>query len=428
MHLNLTAGLRHTISFSVFLLLSIMTSVAMASEVQLNNTIEAEAGVGIQNSSVDKLDLLFTPEIKASLPADMEFTAIARLRGSAYNHLTPSSHNKFELRELNLTKEIGDAFITLGKQQVVWGKADGIKVLDVVNPQDFREFILDDFEDSRIPLWTANVEVPLGDIDTQLLWIPDQTYHRFAEHGAAFELTSPLLIPSAPAGVPVNMLPEQKPNRFLTDSDAGIRLSTFWKGWDLTLNYLYHYDDTPVFFRRINSNGSVTITPKHKRNRLIGVTFSTAIGKLTLRGEVGYSIGRTISTNSLSDADGVVQTDELSYVLGFDWFGFSDSLISLQLFQTWLPKYQTGVIRDRLDTSTSLLVRHNFNNDTLIAETLWIYNANQGDGLIRPKVTYALNDNISLWAGADIFYGNREGLYGQFDKLDRINSGLEISF
>jgi hypothetical protein len=42
------------------------------------------------------------------------------------------------LRELYLEAEWGRSYLTLGKQQVVWGKADGLKVLDVVNPQSFR--------------------------------------------------------------------------------------------------------------------------------------------------------------------------------------------------------------------------------------------------------------------------------------------------
>ncbi len=46
----------------------------------------------------------------------------------------------------------------LGKQQVVWGTADGIKLLDIVNPTDFREFNQNAFEDSRIPIWMINAE------------------------------------------------------------------------------------------------------------------------------------------------------------------------------------------------------------------------------------------------------------------------------
>ncbi len=39
----------------------------------------------------------------------------------------------------------GKSYFTFGKQQVVWDKADVLKVLDVVNPQSFRELILEDF-------------------------------------------------------------------------------------------------------------------------------------------------------------------------------------------------------------------------------------------------------------------------------------------
>ena len=63
-------------------------------------------------------------------------------------------------------------------------------MLDVLNPQDFREFVLDDFEDSRIPLWSVNAEVPLGPLVAQLVWIPDRTYHDLPEPGATLTLVS----------------------------------------------------------------------------------------------------------------------------------------------------------------------------------------------------------------------------------------------
>jgi hypothetical protein len=41
-----------------------------------------------------------------------------------------------------LDVEWKETYFTIGKQQVVWSKADGLKVLGVVNPQSFREFIM----------------------------------------------------------------------------------------------------------------------------------------------------------------------------------------------------------------------------------------------------------------------------------------------
>ena len=57
------------------------------------------------------------------------------------------------LRELYVdTNSFGWDF-RVGKQQVVWGTADGIKLLDIVNPTDFRELNQNAMEDSRIPVW-----------------------------------------------------------------------------------------------------------------------------------------------------------------------------------------------------------------------------------------------------------------------------------
>ena len=55
-----------------------------------------------------------------------------------------------EIRDAYLEFGLDNGLLRIGKQQIVWGRLDGIKVLDTVNPQDFREFILDDFDDSRI--------------------------------------------------------------------------------------------------------------------------------------------------------------------------------------------------------------------------------------------------------------------------------------
>ncbi len=67
------------------------------------------------------------------------------------------------LRELYVDTSIGDTDIRIGKQQVVWGTADGIKLLDIINPTDFREFVQNTTEDARIPLWMVNVDTPIGE-------------------------------------------------------------------------------------------------------------------------------------------------------------------------------------------------------------------------------------------------------------------------
>ena len=53
-------------------------------------------------------------------------------------------------------------------------------------------------------------------------------------------------------------------------------------------------------------------------------------------------------------------------------------------------------------------------------------NLNRDDGFFRPKISYELNDNVILKCGFDLFYGSDRGIFGQFDKNDRVSLGIEI--
>lgn len=77
------------------------------------------------------------------------------------------------LRELYVDTKEGRMSWRIGKQQVVWGKADGVKFLDIINPTDFRHWGQDSMADSRIPLWMITGEYAIGDTDSvQVVYVP----------------------------------------------------------------------------------------------------------------------------------------------------------------------------------------------------------------------------------------------------------------
>ena len=419
---------------------------AKPNNLRISAILESEGAYGIARDRASKLEFLIDPQLEYRFSEDTRVTAIARLYSEGFDYLEPGrpsqaevapnsrrlllgDRSDIELREFYLKTLLGGTHLTLGKQQVVWGKADGLKLLDVVNPQNFREFILDNFDDSRIPLWTVNAEIPIGESTLQFLWIPDRSSHQLPQANATFAFTSPLIVPQAPPGVAVNLRSIERPNNILTDSDIGMRFSTFWHGWDLTANYLYHYADFPVFFQSLSLGSGApvaTVAPRYERNHLLGGSFSNAFGNLTVRGEATYNTDRFVLTTNRNGGDGVIKTGEIAYVLGLDWFGIQDSLVSFQVFQSWLLNPANGIVREALDTTTTLLLRRHFWNETLEAEMLWLHNVNFCDGLIRPKVSYELRDNMKIWTGFDLFYGDHNGLFGQFGRNDRLVIGMEI--
>jgi hypothetical protein len=344
-------------------------------------------------------------------------------------------HAQVSLREVYLDGEIYDDLTLpdmewrIGKQQVVWGQADGLKVLDMVNPQSYREFILDDFEDSRIPLWMVNLTLILGDSATlQLLWIPDTTYHELAEPSTLYEISAPektpFIKPTPLQSVALSTL--DKPSKAFKDSDVGFRYQVFWDGWDITLNYLHYYQDLPVFYQDKTAT-KIEINPTYERSHLIGSSVSNVFGDFTLRAEAGYQTDTYHSAN-LKKNNGVNHHQELSSILGIDWQGLEETFISIQWFRSQLFSYSSSTIRDKTDQTLSLLVRKHFDNQIWKAEILSLHSVNHDDGLIRPKAAYFWFSNLEIWAGADLFYGESSGLYGQFDHNDRLVLGFEWGF
>jgi hypothetical protein len=98
----------------------------------------------------------------AALHAELNFVYDTEATPNDYQGHMNYSQNDY-LRELYVDTMIGDTEVRVGKQQVVWGTADGIKLLDIINPTDYREFAQNTMEDSRIPIWMVKTDTPVGD-------------------------------------------------------------------------------------------------------------------------------------------------------------------------------------------------------------------------------------------------------------------------
>jgi hypothetical protein len=418
---------------------------SLADDWQLDTslTVGLETAFQTRDGRRQKMQLNLEPKIEMALPSSSRLTFSLRGRFDSVDDIEPGQPGQrnesrisrrlilgdsgdLEIRELHIETQIGPAFVTAGKQFIVWGKSDGLKVLDLVNPQSFREFILPDFEDSRIPLWSVNADVPVGPALFTLVWLPDPTYNEVPDRDALYAFTSPLIAPQPRPGVRVRS--PDRPRRIISDSDIGFRLSGFVGGWDLTLNYLYHYDDELAFLRNGPADGSVMpleVQPRYRRTHLLGGSFSTAFDDLVVRGEAAYRDRRTFNSMDPRDIDGVVESSEVSAVLGFDWSGIESTLVSLQLFGSWLANDANELARDRVETRFTLLMRRTFLNERLTADFIWLRELNRSSGVLRPRIRYTLRDNVEIFSGFDIFHGTRRGVFGQFDELDRFSFGIE---
>jgi len=422
--------------------ITLLLAVASAGSVRgIDTTIVLDAEQSWSRDGRQKSLLATTIELSHSFSRDSAITAIVRAQFIGPDQLDPGEHSQasvspasrrfsvndtleVELREFYWDLDLDRAQLRLGKQQVVWGQADGLKVLDVVNPQSFRQFILEDFDDSRIPIWMVNLELALDLGDLQLLWIPDTSMHSLPTAGSTFEFTAPFA--NIPSFIPISIKPVDRPDSILSDSDFGIRLAAFRGGWDVTLNYMYHYDDFPVLRKQVGPGG-LGLTPVYERTHTLGGTASNSFGSFVLRTELAFNTDKYVDATIIGFNQGVEKSRELSYVIGLDWSGLRDTLLSAQIFQSRLlddGRYS----RDDTETNFTFLLRRNFLNESFLLELLWIYHENDKDNLMRLKSQFELTSNINISLYADFFNGKPDQLFGQFEHRDQVGLRLTVGW
>src|SRR5438876_903402 len=134
------------------------------------------------------------------------------------------------LREALLIVGLGDLDVRLGRQQIVWGEAISTFVTDVVNPKDFREFVLPDFSELRIPIWALDATYRLAEgVSVEGVWTPDTRTNKLPKQGAEFQFARfPYRFRNA-----VVRLPDDADEFSLARSEGGFRLSVLRQGWDV---------------------------------------------------------------------------------------------------------------------------------------------------------------------------------------------------
>ncbi len=364
------------------------------------------------------------------------------------------------LRELYVDLLTDRLDVRLGRQQVVWGTADGVKILDAVNATDMREFTLDDYADSRIPLWMVKLEyAPTLNGAFQFLFIPDFQANYIPPVGAPFtyrasELGQASAVDWLMAGGSVSFNEDVKPDPWedLSDTTIGFRWLDVLGGFEYTLNFLYGYYLSganyswwePALMGPPNPFvNTLNLQKRYERIYLYGASFTKALTRgplsgLTIRGEFAYI--QDVPTYYGTDgqvAGPPVKMDNFNYVLGFDKYLVTNWSASLQFIQfiTSKDSYQGNQLlfgptlgpMDQVTTMLSLKLSTDFMHERLKPEVLVIYGLDN-DWKISPKVQFEILDSLTAVAGLHIFEGKPQNLYGQFDERDEMFVELKFGF
>ena len=260
-----------------------------------------------------------------------------------------------------------------------------------------------------------------------MVWIPDTTYNNMPQQNGAYGFSSSRVVPQAVAGVNVQQNELNRPSDGFKDSDIALRYSKQFNGLELGFYYIYAYDDFAVLYQDFDPiTQTVTLNPEYERNHFYGISMDYSKDDFVYRLEAGFTQDKQLL--NAQGQRGIAKSDEVAYIFGVDWYGLEESLVSMQLNQSYVLSSRDGFSRPKEDSTLTFLYKKDLMNNTLHAEVLAIHNINDGDGLIRPKLSYELDEESLVYTGLDVFYGDRDGLYRQFREQNRVVLGIERTF
>jgi hypothetical protein len=373
------------------------------------------------------------PEIKLIVDADLSEAWQARVSGHAFYDLAYTINGRS-----NFTDDVLDSYETeimldevyllgsltrdldlkAGRQIVVWGRSDNIRITDVLNPLDLRWPGLVDIEKLRLPVTMSKLDYYFKGWSLSGIVLHEVRYHMNPEFGSDF-------FPGTQS------LPGQE------SPDEGFDIDN--TQFAVSLNGIFHGWDVSFYFADIYAqNGYIAPTSmlpvpqfeiKHPRIKMLGGAFNIAWGNWLFKTEAAFFDGFEFTNTPDKDYS------RLDALAGLDYSGLSDATITLELANRHYFDFDAR-LEDSPDFQKedlfewALRISKPYWNDTLNLTFLATIFGPTGDdgGFQRFTAEYDLTDSIELTGGL-VFYqsGDLRRTMGIGDN-DRVYFEVQYNF
>ena len=319
-----------------------------------------------------------------------------------------------ELRETFLSTSLGPNIdVKFGRQIKVWGKADLLSVVDVLNPTDNREPGLIDIDDSRLPVTMTQIDYYTGAWNLNLVLIHEIRFGKSPEFGSEFYF------------VDVESSPEEIP----TETEYGAALNGHFTGWDLSFYAASVYNDQG---RADGSfQPSLGVFPDrviHDRLQLLGTAFSTVTGSWIVRGEIADVQGLRFTNFSKTFS-------RQDHVFGVEYSGISDGALSFELAWEWIREFETTLEeapneQEQSTVTTAIRFQQDFLNQTLSFNVIAFQFGEFGSSGSSQRIglDYDWADGLNVGGGILLYHEGDTSYSKRIANNDRLFAGLKYSF
>ncbi len=386
---------------------AVNTESVLQENYELNGCLRGVVYAGHEDSSDQ-------PELKSTYAeAALKLKVRSRELGDAFAELRFCSGYLFdeqieavELREAYINTYPGPFDFRLGRQIVVWGRADGFNPTNNITPMNMliRSPEEDDRREGNFLLRSFFNLQPLR---LETVWIP------------LYEASvMPYSIMS------LDITESNYPDPDLRHSGFAVKLNLELPALDGSLSYFNGYNPQPG----LDLDPSANIIPTAYRMHVAGADFSTTLASIGLRGEVAFRYPFEDYESNI-----YIPNPDLQYVGGLE-YQMGDLSIIFQYIGRYVLDYSElpellppAIIialknrifsgqQNRASHALSLRPALQLLHETLTLELFSYYNLTTEELYLRPKLSYDMADALSLVLGADFYSGPDDTAYGMIDK------------
>ena len=325
------------------------------------------------------------------------------------------NENELEFGEVWLLGSITDQLdLKAGRQIVVWGKSDNIRITDVLNPLDLREPGLTDLENLRLPVTMTKLDYFLWGLNLSGMVIHEVRYNKNPEFGSDF----------FPAAQPLPTTESPDTGFDIDNTQYALALHGIFHGWDASLYGAYFYDDTPHL--DTDSGGDQKL--KHARLKMVGGAFNIAAGNWLFKTEAAYLDGIRFFNRGKD-------FNRIDALVGVEYSGLTDMTLSFEIADRHILNFDRQIEEAPDFTEedrwvSALRMTRTYLNETLaltiLAQT-WGLSGDDG-ALQRFTAEYDLTDTIELTGGVVFYKSGDLPRFKNVGENDRLYLEIKYNF